>query len=86
VGVVLRTGVVVGGALAAMLLPSRDWTWPAAWFVVVAIVAFTLAPAAAFLSVHNPTLIAERERGIRWVSGVGEGVRPGVARAAGGSG
>lgn len=57
-----KTGLIVAAALFSMLAPSQDWAWPAPWFIVLVSVCVTLLPSAVYVSRHNPTLLAERER------------------------
>lgn len=79
---VMKTGAVLALFLATLVVPSADYTWPAAWFVLFAASMLVLLPCFLYIRAHNPDLIQEREKGIRHRNIAGFDI-PLVAAAAG---
>lgn len=71
VGAVLRTAAIIGLFFSFMVLPSGDYTWPAAWLSLAAVVCLTMVPTFLYTKAHNPDLVRERERGIRHANTAG---------------
>lgn len=60
----ISTILLVSSALAGMLVPSRDWGWPAAWFVVGSVLLVGMLPMAVYIRWYNPDLPSERQTAI----------------------